>query len=158
MPRTAKGPDGPKNVTVSVRVSPKVRFGLEMMSRLHHRTVPEIVSDAIDQVFSSEIEGLYDDSGPPEVGGKRPLLNVLWAERPSDRLPNIALECPYLLSSPEKKVWNQVLVDPRFWTTSKARTSSNLRRDELAAQWKELGGETAVPFHFPGQRRSAQTR
>jgi hypothetical protein len=158
MPRTAKGPDGPKNVTVSVRVSPKVRFGLEMMSRLHHRTVPEIVSDAIDQVFGSEIEGLYDDKGAPEAGGKRPLLNLLWAERPSDRLANIAFECPQLLSSPEKKVWNQVLADPRFWTTAKAHTPRNLRRDELAAHWEELGGEAAVPYHFPGQRRSAQRR
>lgn len=158
MPRTAKGPDGPKNVTVSVRVSPKVRFGLEMMSRLHHRTVPEIVSDAIDQVFGSEIEGLYDDKGAPEAGGKRPLLNLLWAERPSDRLANIAFECPQLLSSPEKKVWSQVLDDPRFWTTAKARTPRNLLRDELAARWEELEGEAAVPYHFPGQRRSAQRR
>jgi len=158
MPRIATGPDGPKNVTVSVRVSPKVRFGLEMMSRLHHRTVPEIVSDAINQVFSSELEGLYDDNGPPEAGGQRPLMNVLWAERPSDRLANIALECPYLLSSPEKKVWSQVIADPRFWTTAKARAPRNLLRNELAAHWEELGGEEAIPFYFPGQRHSAHTR
>ena len=158
MPRIATGPDGPKNVTVSVRVSPKVRFGLEMMSRLHHRTVPEIVSDAINQVFSSELEGLYDDNGPPEAGGQRPLMNLLWAERPSDRLANIALECPSLLSSPEKKVWNQVIDDPRFWKTAKARTLSNLLRNELAAHWEELGGEVAVPTHFPGQRRSTQPK
>lgn len=157
MPRTPTSADGPKNVTVSVRVTPKMRFGLEMMSRLHHRPIPELVVNAIQEVFSSEIEGLWDDKGPREGGGRRSLLNVLWAERASDRVANIAFECPQLLSGPERRLWGVVKADERFWTEKGVRRASTLLRDELAANWNNIGGESAAPTHFPGQRRVRPT-
>lgn len=132
-----------------------MRFGLEMMSRLHHRPIPEIITNAIQEVFTSEVEGLWDDQGPAEVGGQRPLLNVLWAERVSDRVANIAFECPTLLSGQERRLWKAIEADKRFWAMPEVRIPSNLLRDELAARWEVIGGEAAAPSHFPGQRRAA---
>ena len=157
MPRTPSSPDGPKNITVSVRVSPKMRFGLEMMSRLHHRPIPDIITNAINEVFSSELEGLWDDGGPPEAGGRRHILPVLWAERASDRIANIAFVCPQLLSGPERRLWKTVEADTRFWKKPGSRAQSNLLRDELAAHWETIGGEAAAPNCFPGQRRTSRT-
>ena len=69
MARTPKGDDGSRNVTMSIRVTPKMRFNLEMMARLHRDTVPNIVTRAINDVFSSEVEGLWDYGGADSENG-----------------------------------------------------------------------------------------
>lgn len=137
MARTPASPDGAKNVTISIRMTPKMRFGLELMSRLHDRSVPDVVSYAITEVFTSEIEGLYDDRGPQETGGKRYLLNLLWAERPSDRLANIALQSPELLTTAERRMWSEIEQMPEFWSGHE-RGESQLQREVLAKQWAQV--------------------
>lgn len=137
MSRPPASPDGAKNVTIGIRITPKMRFGLELMSRLHGRAMAEVVSYAIEEVFSSEIEGLWDDQGAPEAGGKRPLLNLLWAEQGSDRLANIALRCPQLLTPGEKRMWAHIKEMPQLWSGD-GREESNLKRDALAQEWPAI--------------------
>lgn len=141
MARTAKSADGAKTSTLSVRLTPKMRFGLEIMARLHRDTVPEIVTRAINDVFSSEFEGLWDYEGPEESGSKRPLLNLLWAEEPSDRLVNIALYSPNLLSTVERRIWMKIKNDPKFWNNPQELTLASLRRDFLAECWEAMQSE-----------------
>lgn len=138
MARTAKGADGAKTSTLSVRLTPKMRFGLEMMARLHRDTIPEIVSRAINDVFSSELEGLWDNEGHVESGGKRHLLNLLWADRPSDRLANIAFHCPDLLSTAELRLWTKIKSERKFWSEPDVQSERNLLRDTLAECWDAL--------------------
>ena len=138
MARTAKSADGAKTSTLSVRLTPKMRFGLEMMARLHRDSIPDIVSRAIEDVFSSEIEGLWDFKGVIETGGKRPLLNLLWADRPSDRLANIAFHCPELLSTAELRLWTSVKSEPKFWRETYGKTPETLLRDTLAECWDAI--------------------
>lgn len=151
MPRTPSSPDGAKNVTLSVRITAKARFGLELMSRLHGRTIPEVVSYAIEEVLTSEIEGLYDDRGPAETAGKRYLLPLLWAERPSDRMANIGLHCPDLLEPAERRLWAHIEAQSELWTGA-GRGERDLNRDALAQQWESirekfsLGGRAQEPF------------
>jgi hypothetical protein len=137
MPRPPASADGPKNVTIGIRITPKMRFGLELMSRLHGRPMAEVVSYAIEEVFSSEIEGLWDDQGAPEAGGKRPLLSLLWAERASDRLANIALQCPQLLTNAERRMWARIERMPELWSGA-GGTEVDLKRDVLEEQWPTI--------------------
>lgn len=143
VPRKPSSPDGAKNVTLSVRITAKSRFGLELMSRLHRRTIPEVVSYAIEEVFTSEIEGLFDDRGAPETGGKRYLLPLLWAERPSDRLANIALHCPELLLPSEKRMWTHITTLPNLWRGT-GRAPADLEREALAAHWSSIEHEFSL--------------
>lgn len=130
-------------MTISVRMTPKMRFGLELMSRLHARPVAEVVSYAISEVFTSEIEGLYDDQGPVETGGKRYLLNLLWSDRASDRLANIALQCPQLLTTAERRMWTRIEQMPELWSGD-VRDESHLLRDVLAQRWTEIEQEFSL--------------
>lgn len=136
-PRTSE--DGPKVSTLSVRLTARMKFGLEMMSRLHHTPIPDIVTRAINNVFSSEHQGLSDFEGDlPETNGYRDLLKLLWSERPSDRLVNIAFHCPTLLSLDEKKLWSMIKNMHEFWLEPAVYAEQNVRRDYLALHWEEL--------------------
>ena len=133
------GAEGAKTSTLSVRLTPKMRFGLEMMSRLHRETLPDIVTRAINDVFDSEDEGLWDDEGDiAEIGGRRNLLPLLWSPRPSDRLANLAFHCEYLLSTVESRLWAKIKASPTFWSSQTERTEEFLLRDVLAEGWEAL--------------------
>lgn len=139
MARIPKGDDGSRNVTMSIRVTPKMRFNLEMMARLHRDTIPNIVTRAINNVFSSEFEGLWDYGGTiSEVGYLRPLDNCLWAERASDRLANIAFNCDRLLTSSDVRLWSYIKAQPRFWREQVPQTEKGLLRDVLASEWDAI--------------------
>jgi len=135
------GPEGPRNSLLSVRVTPKVRFGLEMLSRLHNTPIPDLVIRAIRELFNSEHEGLWDYDYEPvegEPNGPRYLLDILWAEKPSDRLANIGLNCKNLLTLDEKRLWLNITSQPKYWRHESQRTEAELRRDVLAEDWDTL--------------------
>lgn len=139
MARTA-GAEGAKTSTLSVRLTPKMRFGLEMMARLHRDSIPEIVTRAINNIFSSEYDGLWDsDTDSPY--GRRWLMKLLWAERPSDRLANLAFHCPSLMSSAENRLWSHIKSESKFWKKAGAQTEKNLLREMLAQSWENLQSE-----------------
>nr|WP_315235543.1 hypothetical protein [uncultured Albidiferax sp.] len=135
MTRTA-GPDGAKTAPLSVRLTPKMKFGLEIMSRLHHYTIPEIVTRAIHDVFNSENEGLSDLNG--KSGGRRYLLDTLWSDTPSEVLANLAFRAGNLMSAPEKRMWKLIVGEPKYWSDPTERTEPYLRGDVLAQDWKEI--------------------
>jgi hypothetical protein len=135
MTRTA-GPDGAKTSALSIRLTPKMKFGLEVMSRMHHISVPEIVTRAIGDVFNSEHEGLSDWEGKDNL--PRYLLPLLWDENPALRLAKLQFHTPNLMSAPEKKVWDAILKDPKLWSHPTLRTQPHLREDMLTQNWERL--------------------
>lgn len=130
------GPDGAKTAPLSVRVTPKMKFGLEIMSRLHHYTIPEIVTRAIQDVFDSEHEGLSDLNG--KSGARRYLLDTLWSNSPSEVLANLAFRAGNLMSAPEKRMWKLVVGEPKYWSDPSERTEPYLRTDVLAQDWEGI--------------------
>ena len=135
------GPDGPRNALVSVRVTPKVRFGLEMLSRLRNTPMPDLVIRAIQDLFTSENEGLWDYDYEPvqgEPNGPRFLLDILWADTASERLAKIAFNCKGLLSLDERRLWQRILGEAKYWHQSAERTEDQLKLDALEQDWASL--------------------
>lgn len=146
MPRIA-GPEGVKSATVTIRLTPKMRFGLELMSRRHHDSVQEIMQRAINDLFGSTHEGLLVDLCRPEdevaEGLFAPvnILNAVWSESAAERLANLALLCPELLNTPERRIWSEVVGCERYWQTSEQspeKTRNALLIDVLEEDWERL--------------------
>lgn len=142
MPRRV-GPLGHKSEVVTVRVTPRIRYGLELMARLHQESIPEVITRAISEAFTSEDGGLFvyvdDDKSQP-----RNLLDRVWADRPSDRLVNLALRYPAVMSRTEKTMWSVVRGTPKYWRSERARRAalpeeSALLRDAIAEDWTAIG-------------------
>ena len=144
MGRPPKDAAGSRSSNLTIRVTPKMRFGLEMMSRLYHESIPDIVERAVRDAFNGGYQGLSDYEGDAvEANGYRNLLKVLWNGRPSDRIANIALHCKRLLAAHEIRLWDLVKSKPEFWADPAEFTEKSLRRDVLAKQWEALQEEFA---------------
>lgn len=146
MPRIA-GPEGVKSATVTIRLTPKMRFGLELMARRHHDSVQEIMQRAINDLFASTHEGLLVDLCRPEdevaEGLFAPvnILNAVWSESAAERLANLALLCPELLNTPERRIWAKVRENDRYWKAdegSEARKLDDLDVEKLEEDWLTL--------------------
>ena len=148
MPR--KSPGGPRGAVLSVRIPEKTRYGLQLMSRLYREAIPDIVIRAVNDAFTSENGGLFIDVKGDDM--PRNLLAMTWAERESDRLANLALRYPDLLTGREQRLWTLVKATAKYWApptlvmTSKAEAEasianwdeSSLLRDVLAEDWAAL--------------------
>lgn len=136
------GPDGRKSAVLTLRLTPKVRFGLELMSRVHKETIPEIVANAIAQSLTAEYGGLFVFT---EESKERPknLLELIWDERPSDRLINLAVRYPSVMSRTELAIWQRIRQTPKYWRSERARKAkspadSAVLRDVVAADWEAI--------------------
>lgn len=152
MPRIA-GPEGVKSATVTIRLTPKMRFGLELMSRRHHDSVQEIMQRAINDLFGSTHEGLLVDLCRPEdevaEGLFAPvnILNAVWSESAAERLANLALLCPELLNTPERRIWAKVTESSQYWRTvdgGEQKSRGALLLEKLEEDWSLLSTQETV--------------
>ena len=135
------GPQGPKTSLLALKVTPRLKFGLEMLSRKRNTSVPDLVTIAINKLFDSEDIGLWEYE-ELEVGdaipGRTYLLEELWDELPSNRFANVSLKYPNLSSLAERTLWDHVLGEGKYWSHKKHRTEKELLRNVLAADWEGL--------------------
>jgi|SRR6185369_1529131 len=144
---------GLRNAFLTLRIPEKTKYGLMLMSRLHHEPVADIVIRALNNLFSAGRVGLIIKV----PGDKDPmhLLDAVWAERESDRVANLAMTYPQLLSASEKLAWDAISEDTRYWETT--IQGSELKRELLAQEWsyiKERIAPDAPRSGFSWIRRS----
>jgi len=159
MPRRVP-PSEKKSVGIAVRLHPKTMFGIELMRRLHKESVAEVVTRAIEDAFWNETGGLRI----PILGTDRSenLLEATWAERPSDRVANLAFCYRQALTRTEEEIWKEVEKAKKYWSaepkdSSSYRSNNTLLRDALAEDWEKLQA-AAIAGRVPGNQRQNTRR
>jgi hypothetical protein len=89
MTRKSKKGESRKTESLTVRLSPRVKFGLELLARKQHRTLAGVVEWAIDMGMSDPDNGIPD-------------LDELWSPLAGERLKNLKDAHPNLLSYEEE--------------------------------------------------------
>lgn len=150
MPR--KSPGGARDGFLTARVPERTKFGLKLMSRVYREPVPDLLIRALNNLYFSENGGLFVEL--PGQPAPKNLLELLWAERESDRAANMAFRFPALMSGPEARAWRAVLGNDRFWSTKNTQKSKSgdvpprqekdLLRDLLAEEWEAMLDEAAL--------------
>ena len=151
MPRIA-GPEGVKSATVTIRLTPKIRFGLELMSRRYNDSIQTMLQRAITDMFGSTHEGLLVDLCRPEdevaEGLFAPvnILNAIWSESEPERLANLAILCPELLNTLERRIWAKVMESSRYWLTAAGdqKNQRTLLLEKLEEDWELLKSPDGV--------------
>lgn len=143
MPKKAKG--GPRDSVFTVRLPARLRFGLELTSRLNGEPMTDVVVRALSDGLSSENGGLFVDLPGEELPVF--LLPKVWDERESVRLVKLALVYPSLLGATERRAWEVIRTADKYWPTPKARSSKaakpvrkfeDLLAAPLEADWEVL--------------------
>lgn len=138
MPKKAKG--GPRDTITSMRLPAKLRYGLQLTSRLYRIPMADVIVRALNDALTSENGGLFVYLPGKELPVF--LLPKVWDELESVRLVKLALVQPLLLSGPENDVWKRIRDDDRYWQatkkSAKSRTIEQLQVDALERDWNEL--------------------
>jgi hypothetical protein len=98
-----------KAETITVRVNPKIKYGLELLSRKQHRTLSDVVSWAINQALMDESQGLIDKASGENI------LDTAWEPYEADRLIKLVCFYPSLLDYEEELIWKFVQEVRLFW-------------------------------------------
>lgn len=94
-----------KSEVITLRINPKVKFGLELMARLHNRSVAQTVEMAIFRLLRDPFDGMQHTR---DVAYDRDIIDKLWSPHRGERLLRMVLEHRELLSYEEELVWNKM--------------------------------------------------
>lgn len=143
MPKKAKG--GPRDSVFTVRLPARLRFGLELTARLYNEPMTDIVVRALNDGLSSENGGLFVFL--PGEESSTSLLAKVWDERECVRIVKLALIYPSLLGAAERRSWEKISGEEKYWSSRKARPTKakkairkfeDLQVMALEADWELL--------------------
>ena len=93
-----------KSDVITVRLSPKLKYGLELLARKQHRPLSSVVSRAIEQSINDPEAGLYKNTSKGlKIKEPKQMLDILWDVHPADRLVKLATHWPELMTYEEEK-------------------------------------------------------
>lgn len=111
MPKLKRGTES-KSELVTVRMHPKLRFGLELIERANSATTTEAIAIAIRQTLKT----MQAITATADGVVKKPLEDVMehtWAKDEIGRFLNLACNYPMLLLEHEQELLNMVVADER---------------------------------------------
>ena len=71
----------PKGESITIRVNPKIKYGVELLSRKQHRSLTSVVEWAIDKALKDSQDGFFfpDELYDPVTGRRSSdALELLW--------------------------------------------------------------------------------
>jgi len=105
-----------KGQNLTIRVSPRMKFELDLLSRSQHRSITAILEWLVAQAAVAEISweklGLKPQSDA--VAGQR-LLDCLWDPDETKRLAKLAKHAPGLMSFEQELAWRLICNEPNYW-------------------------------------------
>ena len=106
-----------KTATVTVRLSPKHRFALDLLARVKRQTVSAVIEELIRDRVGEALKavGPKPQSRPEKLaralldtGEVGELLLHVWDPREPDRFLNLAMTAPGLLTEEEELLWRLI--------------------------------------------------
>ena len=134
MARKSKPRDLAKGDVITVRLSPKLKYGLELLSRKQHRTISSIVTWAVEQMITNHECGLFKEPKNPRPGKgmyipiEKYMLDVLWDVDPADRLVKLAKHWPELMTFEEELIVKTIKKEGWGWPKKGDSATEQLRQ------------------------------
>src|SRR5690349_4587708 len=101
----------PRSVLLALRITPRTRFGLELLAQREGCSMSELVSRAVDERLHDPTRGLMLVA----QGERKPtaVLDRVWSPYEHERVLRLAAMYPELLGENERYLWNLVAEDPK---------------------------------------------
>ncbi|MNB93198.1 hypothetical protein D3C76_465360 [compost metagenome] len=119
MARPKKSADQSTTVSVSLRIDPRIKYGIDLAARIQKRTVTGVVEWAVEQALAdvslprSVFAEHEDPDAPTDLASS--LDDRLWSSNEGVRLVLLASRYPQLLSYEETRIWETIKLSPPFW-------------------------------------------
>src|SRR5258708_7857007 len=127
-PRAAKLP---RSANVAVRLDMKLKYSAELAARAQNRSLSSFLEWAVAQA---------GDSVQVRMVGKTigDVVAETWSPEPADRLLNLALKYPHLLSFEQELILRAIQQSPFLSPRTGTRTSATCNRPRVRLLWPTL--------------------
>jgi hypothetical protein len=119
---------------LSVRIDPKTRYGLELLSRLQRRSVTGVVEWAIAEALRNST---IADAGGRELTVEAALSDA-WSVNELERLISLWESYTHLLTFDEERLVMVLLKTAALWHDANRRKYSLFRWAEVQPAWESL--------------------
>lgn len=121
-----------KTESLSIRIDPRLRYALELLSRHQRRAVTGVVEWIIDRTLRDETVTLNgNDASFADA------MRHLWHPNELNRIVALALHAPELLTYEESRLWRVIYDSPTFWQGPNRRLN-DLMASEMTKHWDKL--------------------
>lgn len=147
MARPRKTSDQSTTVSVSLRIDPRIKYGIDLAARIQKRTVTGVVEWAVERALADVtmppsifIED-EDPDAPTDLASH--LDDLLWSPSEGVRLVLLASRYPSLLSYEESLIWETIKLSRPFWRKlpsgpAECTPWENARLDMVSEFWDVL--------------------
>lgn len=127
--RSTKGQQ--KSSALTLRITPRNKYGLELMARIQHRTLSSVIDWVIERTLhGGEIDFMPEIRMPPTKGfggleayevlpNMNCLLDLIWSPFEHERVINLATKAPNLMTYEESLIWSKIQEQPELWNKGK---------------------------------------
>ncbi len=102
---------GSKTETVTMRLSPRLKFALDLMARKQHRNFTSVAEWALSRILDDPESGLIVNQN----GFSYNLMDEIWDPFEPDRFINLAFKQQHLLSYEEEVLWKLIRENGALW-------------------------------------------
>ena len=116
MTKRSKKTSDSKEAVLSIRIRPKVKYGLELVARKQHRAVSAVVETIAVREIARSLEKCPVGFFGEEAGD--PYFDLLWATTEVERLSRLVTYAPELMTYDDTRLWEVVLslgANERVW-------------------------------------------
>ena len=164
MAKNKPGQGARKTETLTLRLDPKIKMMIELISRIRRQSITGVVEAAIEEI-AFDLDSPYFDDGEMHNHSLAVVFSEVWSSDESERFINMCYRFPTLLTYEEQRIWETIkssdvfLVNattnmPTYWQIEGvgALDRSMIRRfwDLLLEHVEEnRDSRTIVPFEPP---------
>jgi predicted transcriptional regulator len=126
-----KKPGTQKTEALSIRIDPRLRFGLELVARNQRRSVTGVVEWAIESYLNEQqIDRLNQHSQT-----FADVTRQAWSDNEVERLANLGTQFPELMTYEESRMWRVISQTTILWND---RQKLRMDADIVLHQWAKL--------------------
>jgi len=115
-----------KTVSMTVRLDPKLKYGLEILARKQYRNLSSVVEMTLNELVNKEFDGY-----------NLPYLHDIWDVYEQDKLVKLALIAPEILSYDEQKIWRVIEEFGDAWKNS-SKSINSVNWQTIRENWKNI--------------------
>lgn len=153
-----------KTETLTLRLDPKVKMMIELISRIRRQSITGVVEAAIEEI-AFDLDAPYFDDEKMHNHSLGAIFSEVWSADESERFINMCYRLPSLLTYEEQRIWETIKSSRCFWesrittlpTDWEVEGLGRIDRSNLRLWWADLlehveenkESRTIVPFEPP---------
>ena len=102
-----------KTETLTLRLDPKVKMMIELISRVRRQSITGVIESAIEEIaFNTETP--FSVNGETWGSDVSSIMTDVWSTDESERFINLCYHCPALMTFEEQRIWETIKASAVF--------------------------------------------